>query len=754
MRSTPLALAVALATLPTLSAAQILEEVIVTAQKKAESLTEAPVAVSLVSGQDINDLSIFQADELNKLVPGMEIRYEGDSNTGVGLRGVGTFTQQSAPSRVGTYMDDFYMASQAAFALASMFDLANIQVLKGPQGTLYGQPSPTGALILTSEDPNFDGVNGYLQGSYTNPNGYNLQGAINIPMGDTFAARIAVLSDDRETGVENVVRDLDESRNRDGIRVKLLWEPSDTFSAKFGYHYMESNNSESYRVLETVDSSQANFELEADDRIAIADARDELVSKDDTLATLKLDWELGNLDISWFSGFYESSQDSVGDQDNTDVPLATIAVQTEFGDGMSSFQHELRVSGTAFDFWDWTVGGYYSEASSQTDVVVNQHIVGTGVFPFTLAIDIPSEVSAIFTHNTIALGADTELTIGARYNSFKQAAENIQSGDFLFGSEMLPGGEVTDPVFIIPNAFPCFGGQTPPCVLGESYDEDEWTGTIKLSHYFSDEFRLYGTLDVGYRPGAANFDTTGVFTPDFNTYGGESVNSFEIGAKGDLFDGRARYTAAIFRSVYEDYQVGVNFEAYNLITEETEVITNAPYVNVAEAVQQGIEADFRMLITQDWMIYGGFSYTDVEFTDGEIPCTDPSQAPVGPDNRFNTCDADGEVASPQPQWTGVLQTEYTFPQFLGDSDAYVGALWAYRGDVEVPGDTVGRLESDAFSTLDLFTGLRSEVWTAQLFVKNVTDEDGVLSKRPIEDVYNELTVIPPRTVGITASYRF
>ena len=84
--------------------------------------------VSVVSGQQLDDFSIFQADELNKLVTGMAVRYEGDSNVGVGLRGVGTFQQQSNPSRVGVYMDDFYMASQAAFALASMFDMASVQV--------------------------------------------------------------------------------------------------------------------------------------------------------------------------------------------------------------------------------------------------------------------------------------------------------------------------------------------------------------------------------------------------------------------------------------------------------------------------------------------------------------------------------------------------------------------------------------------------------------------------------------------------
>ncbi len=754
MKRTPIALAISLSMAPALASAQILEEVIVTAQKKEESLTSAPVAVTVISGDQISDMSIFQADELSKLVTGMEIRFEGDSNTGVGLRGVGTFTQQSAPARVGTYMDDFYMASQASFALASIFDMGMVQVLKGPQGTLYGQPSPTGALIMESADPNFDGVNGYIQGSVVDPEGYNLQGAVNFVVTDTLAMRVAVLTDSRETGTENVVRNLDEERSRDGVRVKLLWEPTDTFSAKLGYHYMETKNSESYRILETIDSSLANFDIDSDDRIAIADARDEMLSKEDTFITAKIDWQIGDVDVSWFSGTIESLQSNVGDQDNTDVPLATITVDTDFGKGLDEWQHELRVSGTAFDNWEWTVGGYYGTAYSQTDVLVNQHIVGTGVFPFALDIPIDSTTSAIFTHNTIALGPDTELTLGVRWNKFEQDAGNIQGGDFLFGSEMLPGGEITEPVFIIPNAFECFDGQTPPCVLGSDYDEDEWTGTIKLSQFFSEELNLYGTIDRGYRPGAANFDTTGVFTPDFNSYGGETVDSIEIGAKGDLFDGRARYTAAIFYSVYEDYQAQANFEAYNTISGEVEQITNAPFVNVDEAVQQGIEADFRMLITESWMVYAGVTYTNVEFTDGEIPCTDPSQPPVGEDNRFNTCDADGEVASPQPEWTVVAQTEYTWPGLIMGSDAFVSGMWNYRGDVEVPGDAAGRLESDGFSNVDIHAGLRTEEWSVQVFLKNALDEDGVLSRRPIGDAYNEMTLIPERTLGVTASYRF
>ena len=111
MKRTPLALAISLSLMPALSTAQVLEEVIVTAQKMSESLTAAPVAVSVVSGQQISDFSMFQADELSKLVSGMEVRFEGDSNAGVGLRGVGTFQQTSAPARVGTYLDDYYMSN-------------------------------------------------------------------------------------------------------------------------------------------------------------------------------------------------------------------------------------------------------------------------------------------------------------------------------------------------------------------------------------------------------------------------------------------------------------------------------------------------------------------------------------------------------------------------------------------------------------------------------------------------------------------
>jgi len=126
---------------------------------------------------------------------------------------------------------------------------------------------------------------------------------------------------------------------------------------------------------------------------------------------------------------------------------------------------------------------------------------------------------------------------------------------------------------------------------------------------------------------------------------------------------------------------------------------------------------------------------------------------VSADNRFNICDADGEAASTQPEWTGTMRADYTIAD-VGDGEAYVGGLWSYKGDTESPGDVAGRLETADYYTIDLFTGVRAEQWTAQLYVKNVLDDDGVITRRARDNGYNSLLVTPPRSYGVTASYRF
>ncbi len=271
-------------------------------------------------------------------------------------------------------------------------------------------------------------------------------------------------------------------------------------------------------------------------------------------------------------------------------------------------------------------------------------------------------------------------------------------------------------------------------------------------------------MDGKFQPTPEDPDT------GLNFFEGETVDSIEIGAKGDIWGGRGQYTSAVFFSVYEDYQVRPNFELWNAFANSGAggiAVSSAADVNVDEAQQIGAEFELRYLATENLELFGSVTWAKVELTDGEVPCTDPTQEAVSPSNRFNICDADGEVGSVQPEWYATFKTSYTVPlEALGGVDYYLNGLVNYKGDIEVAGDTSGELESDGYTTLDVFTGLRSADWELQLYLKNAFDDDGVLARRAHSGgtafanatggvaAYNELSVIAPRSVGITASYFF
>lgn len=779
-RMKALAFAVAAASCSQMSFAQlVLEEVIVTAQKKPQSLTEAPLTVNLMSSDDLNNAAIFDASELGKLTSGVEIRFEGDSNSGVGIRGVGTFATQSAPPRVATYMDGYFIGSQQDFAFASMYDMKQVQILRGPQGTLYGQPSPAGALIMETADPSLEAIEGFVKATYqADPQGYNVQAGVSIPIiENVLGARISVLSDDRESGIENVVRDggFDEERGRDGVRIKVLWEPTDSFSANLGYSYLRTKNSDTYVVMEST-SPDSDFQLDADDRTSISDQPDVIIDKKDFLFTANLAYEADWGTVTYFIGDFGSENLRDSDNDATQYPELNVLADTRFN---KNVQQELRILMSPTDNWETQFGVFHQNSDAETSVVTNNHIYQTGVFEITLDIPTKTETSAIFTHNDFFLTENTTLTVGARYNVFDADNANTIGNRFLFGSSMNSDNEITDPIFVLENPLGCVSdpSQAETCELRREKEDKEWTGTVKLAHSFSDELNMYATIDHGFRPGAPNFDVDGKFQPTpedpdsgLNFFEGETVDSIEVGVKGDIMGGRGQFTSAVFFSVYEDYQLRPTFEVWNAFANSGAggiAVNSAADVNVDEAQQIGAEFELRFLATENLELFGSVTWAKVELTDGEVPCTDPSQEPIGPENRFNTCDADGEVGTVQPEWYATFSANYTVPlDALGGVDYYLNGLVNYKGDIEVAGDTTGELESDGYTTLDVFTGLRGSSWELQLYLKNALDDDGVLARRAhtggasfAEAVggvaqYNELSVIAPRSVGVTASYFF
>ena len=748
-RTLLLAVALAAGTSQFAQAQLKLEEVIVTAQKKSELLQDAPLTVNVISGDQISELSLFQADELSKLTAGLEVRAEGDSNGGVAIRGVGTLAQQAAPSRVGTYMDGWFANSNLNFVFKQMFDISQVQVLRGPQGTLYGQPSPTGALIMTTADPSLDSWEGYVSASFQDPTGHNIQGAVSIPLIDNvLALRLAALVDEHETGLKNITRNLDNEVNSEGYRAKLLWAPTDRFSAKIGWTHVESDDFDTYRPVESI-SPDANFQLKISDRTSIQDSPDQINEQEDDLYTMHIDWDTGPVALSLFMARHEYNNDSDSDNDFTELPVRTVHVTTKGKDGD---QLEFRAIASPTAWWDTQLGYYYEKRAVQTDVPVFTNVPASNLVAET-HLDIPtgSDTSAIFTHNDFHLSEATTLIVGLRYSEFDSKSSNLSQTDLLIGSVMEPGGEVTDPVVVITRA--CPDGSAAPCLLGGGEKEKKWTGTVKIAHAFSDDLNMYATYDRGFRPGSPNFDTQGITPPEMFSYAGESVNSIEFGLKGDLWDGRAQYSAATFYSLYDDYQVSPAFSIYDPLRGIPVDIATV-YVNADEVEQYGIEGEFRMLITEHWSMFSSLAWNRVEFKKGSVPCNDPSQPPLGPDNPFTVCDVAGEVAGQQPEWSFVLQSEYRRPMGMIEGDWFVNGLFNYNGESEVPGDSNGRLNSDSYYILDLYAGLGTESWTAKVWVKNALDADEAITKRTAGEFYNDISLAPPRITGVTLSYRF
>lgn len=725
----------------------VLEEIIVTAQKKAETLAEAPLTVNVIEGKDIRELTMFDATDLSKITSGVEVRNEGDSNTGIAIRGVGTLAQQPAPSRVGVYLDDWYGGPQSQFVFQQMFDLSRVQILRGPQGTLYGQPSPAGALLVETANPNLSEIDGYISATYQNPDGYNIQGGVSIPLiEDELGLRISGLLDDRDTGLDNIVRNEDNEINNRGFRVKTLWTPNDEFSAKLGWTYVEMSDSDTYRPLESV-TSTANFQLDASDRTSIQDAPDQMNNREDNLYTMHLDWNPGPVEVNFFAAYHDPKVDSISDEDGTELPGQTVRV---VGEGKEGQQYELRLIAQPLDWWDGQIGAYYAEEANDTDVEVLA--AGPGlVAALELTIPTDNKVTAFFTHNDFHISETTTITAGLRFNKFENSSPQGQTTELRFGSEMLVGGGATAPISSL--IVPCSDGSAPPCIVEAAETVEEWTGTIKVSHALSDDHNLYATIDRGFRPGAANFDISGATGPELQAYSGESVDSFEVGLKGALMGGRAQYSVATFYVVYEDYQINPSFQHWDPNVNGPSDI-NIVYVNVDEAEQYGIEGEFTVLLAENWSLFTALGWNNVEFTDGVVPCNDPNQPALSVANPFNVCEAKGQAAGSQPQWSWVVQSEYWRPLEAINGEWFVNGLFNYRGESEVPGDPQERLSTEDYIQLDIFAGVRNENWTARVFVKNVFDDADIVSKRALGTDYNDLTLVAPRTTGVTLAYQF
>ena len=721
----PLCLAVA-STLSVTALAQdarpVFEEVIVTAEKRTESLQDLSQAVTAFSTEDLDQRDLTTFVDLSAIAPGVNIAKNEGFKTVITIRGVGNEANQNAianPS-VSYHLDGIYVASP--FALQTDFlDLERIEVLRGPQGTLFGQNSTGGAINVITIAPTMDDVYGNADITVGNYDLLRVRGAINVPFSDTFAMRASIASNQHDGFTDNIVlgQDLDDADSLSG-RLRFRWAPSDTFRADLTAQYFEEDVNGS--AQKGIDDPTSNPRKLAQDSLSSYELESQLYS-------LVLEWDLPSFSVKSLTSYQDDDIAILRDNDRNDLDsLPPFALLPSYfapeENRQKTFTQEINlISGDpAFGKLDWVAGVFYLD--TEVDITIRELLdFGfDGTFdPFTVE-DVLSfapgdygfisdskperDSISVYGQGTWNFTDNTRLVFGLRYTE-----DEVYS-------------EVTN-----------FFGRSGTDIL--EIDSEKVTGRIVLEQDFNDYTMGYVSYTRGFKPGGSNL-TYGredeiapiVVLPVFEE---ETVDAYEIGLKTDLLDGRIRMNGAVFYYDYENLQ-------YQATDPE---VFEGGVGNIPESEIYGAELEFASFITDNLIFDARLAWLETEIKDDHLALDN-----VESEAATNALLAQGfDLFGPEIQIARALQVENVkgnelakTPGFTGNLaltyDADIGSWgtfkgtfsYTYRGDFQHRIFNNPKTDSvDSYVTIDLVMRFAPNdgIWRVELIGKNLTDEDGI-----------------------------
>jgi outer membrane receptor protein involved in Fe transport len=738
-----------------------LGEVVVTAQKRSEALADIPMSVSVVGGEVLERQRADNFQDIAASVPGLSLNSDTRGQTRVTLRGINT---GGVASTVGVYVNDVPFGSSSGLANAAIlagdfdtFDMARVEVLRGPQGTLYGASALGGVIKYVANAPSTDGFEARFQGSYEDTadadTGYNLTGVVNIPVSDSFALRasgfyrsdggyvesignnpIPALQDPSVNIVDGTLVE-DEINGTDvtGGRLSALFAPSDTFSLDLTVHYqdIDSENADTFEV------DPATLEPLYGGRVA-SRYHHEPTDTEYQIYAATLDWDLGGVSLQSVTSYSEFNQEFQRDAavvdvlgtglgtaqlltfvystpGTTDTLLSGILGQTVTTDKLTQ---EFRLLSPESDSFEWLLGAYYTDEDSEIhqELFAAQPGTSNAVAGIPLAADLildsAYEEIALFGNATWHVTDRFDLSFGARWSENDQDAG--QNG--LIVLPILPGGQLE--------------------LIFDDLKSSESPVTWSFSprYEFSDTTSAYLRIATGFRPGGPNVLPPGAPAPA--TYDSDELTNYEIGLRTGNASGSFSLDVAAFFLDWEDIQLLQVVNGFGI---------NA---NGGTAESQGLEFLAQMRSGGLNLTFSG-AFTEAELTED----TDPLVGGL-----------DGDELPFVPEWTLALGGDYEWNAF-GDATAYVGGQVAYTGDrladfgnrLDPLDPTSGRREADAYTTVDLRTGVLWDNWSLELYGKNVTDEEGITDINA-PGTYpagaGAIAIIRPRTIGLALGVRF
>jgi outer membrane receptor protein involved in Fe transport len=750
----------------------VLEEVIVTAQKREQTQQDIAATVNVVTGDVIDNFAVFNFSDIEQLTAGISLTTINSRNSNISMRGITTDPESGSDSAVQVYFNDVSVREDVAFT--QLYDLARIEVLRGPQGAVQGRTSPAGAIKMITQQPNMSIVEGYIQTSFSDNDGFNGQFASSLPLIENeLAIRVSAVYDENNgSDEENLTTGLNSTKRASSGRLSVAWEPTDTFSALLTTQYLDRSTADDPKILVGSDSLGTRPTLKASDRTALAqtDDFDTLVYK---LASLELNWDVLGHQLTSISGKQDSTKpgrlenDRAFYQPELNGPLVVGNLNTfqETNTAVDSFSQEFRLSSVDNDTWDYMVGAFYNKQDTTTSFESwNAATIPIPVIGGTVnllaggSVPVNREDFAIFTFNTVRLTDNLAMDIGLRYQKVNRF--NLTDVDLLEIGQVAVIPALADLVVDgIAATFP----------ISAISDEDSrtsstaTTGSFTVRYDLDADISLYSSYSRSFRAGGISI------IPDQNVgvieaagqlkYDDETSDAIEFGMKGRFWDGRATANVAIYLQKFDGLiSRNIGLQARTVDGSGSFDIPGGLTYN-ADATMQGIEIDGQVLLSERWSAGGAFSYNESEYDDG-------AQSPCSSAGELLTCDIGGDRIAGQPKLSFSLNSEYFIP--LDSVELYVRGLYKYTGDIinssAISGLTNAREKFDSYDTINLFTGVRAEngQWDVSLWAKNLLDEEALLTEIPSDtyDIaasggsYVSPTLIPERTIGLTARYNF
>jgi len=733
----------------------MLEEIVVTAQKRSEGLQDVPVSVNAFSETVIQEAGIADANDLSVLTPSLTVASNIDPfSARMSIRGIGT--AQADPflePSVGMFVDGVYF-NRSGLGMSDLVDIERIEVLQGPQGTLYGKNTNAGAISIVTKRPSLEAFEGSVVASKGSYDMTKLTLAVSGPISDTVAYRLAGNINQRDGYYDNSGgKDLDDADDSN-LQGKLLWEPSDNLSFLFSASHVErdtaccgadSVQSDTVNGLLVGQGFSPDSNDEFDRDIATNDRTYFEMETDAASLTIEYDTDFGELKsiTAWNDYEYTVGQDA--DRSQLDI----LAAHDDMHSG-DSFSQELVLSASAGDQLDYQVGLFYYKSTiaregkdgnpifslgddfvSAVGAVLGNPAIGFSAAAgdnITADIEQEAETIAVFSQATWHISEDWRLIGGLRYTEEEKEADlltevNSTAPGFIpagaFGVHPLlgplPGANV--PVGHI------IAGFTTPIdatLDRKSYNAD-WL--LRVAYDLNPDTMLFASASTGTKSGGYNSVSGLEAEREFDD---EETLSYELGIKSTLLDGRMRINATAFLTTIEEYQQSIPLDSG---------LGNAVQ-NAAEVEVSGLDIQVDALPLPFLTLSAGLQYLDsYEFTKGQSKGL----------NLPYTAELSGNLAAtfvfPLADGGVYWRTDYSYMDEHGNAgDAAVAAL-----------DSVQQTRNLVNSTL----GWRNEQWDISLWGKNLTDDDYASGIGPFPLTgATAYFLTAPRTFGATVRYNF